>query len=129
MRSMSKIIFSIGSILAGLGVVAGAFASHGLKGYLTESALYIWQTGVKYQMYHSLALLLVAMVMRLETSVSRCLNLTAIAFVLGIFLFSGSLYSLSLSNIRWLGIITPVGGIAFIIGWFCFAIYPWQQSK
>lgn len=126
---MYKIIFSTGSILAGLAVIAGAFAAHGLRGYFAESALSIWQTAVKYQMYHSLALLLVAILMRLEESWSHWLNISAIAFIIGILLFSGSLYSLSLTNIHWLGILTPIGGIAFIVGWLCLVIYPWQHER
>jgi uncharacterized membrane protein YgdD (TMEM256/DUF423 family) len=124
---MYKTILSTGSILAGLAVIAGAFAAHGLRGYLPESALSIWQTAVKYQMYHSLALLLVAILMRLQESISYWLYISAIAFLIGILLFSGSLYSLSLTNIHWLGIITPIGGVVFIIGWLCLAIYPWQD--
>ena len=124
---MYKIILSTGSILAGLAVIAGAFASHSLRGYLTESALSTWQTAVRYQMYHSLALLLVAVLMRLEKLWSLWLKFSAIAFIIGIFLFSGSLYILSLTNIRWLGIITPFGGIVLILAWIFLAIYPWQK--
>ena len=120
---MDKIILGIGSILAGLAVVAGAFASHSLRGYLTDSALSIWQTGVRYQMYHSLALILVGILMRLEKSASPWLNTSAIAFIIGIVLFSGSLYTLSLSGITWLGIVTPIGGVAFILGWISLAIF------
>ena len=124
---MYKIILSTGSILAGLAVIAGAFASHSLRGYLTESALSTWQTAVRYQMYHSLALLLVAVLMRLEKLWSLWLKSSAIAFIIGILLFSGSLYILSLTNIRWLGIITPFGGIVLILAWIFLAIYPWQK--
>ena len=124
---MYKIIFTTGTILAGLGVISGAFASHALKEYLSESALSIWQTAVKYQMYHSLALVLVAFFMTLNESISQWLNISAIAFIVGIILFSGSLYSLALSNVKILGAITPIGGLAFIIGWFSLAFYPWQQ--
>ena len=123
MRSMNKITLGIGSILAGLAVIAGAFASHSLQNYLTDSALSIWQTAVRYQMYHSLALILVGILMRLEKSASSWLNTTAIAFIIGIVLFSGSLYTLSLSGITWLGIITPIGGVAFILGWISLAIF------
>ncbi len=126
---MNKITLGTGSILGGLAVIAGAFASHSFKGYLTDYALSIWQTAVRYQMYHSLALLVVAILMQLEKSSSRWLNISAIAFIIGIVLFSGSLYALSLSSIKWLGIVTPIGGVALIIGWICLAIFPWQSSS
>ncbi len=127
--NMNKTTLGIGSILAGLAVVAGAFASHSLRSYLTDSALFIWQTAVRYQMYHSLALLVVAILMGLENLSNRWLKSSAIAFTIGIVLFSGSLYALSLTGIRWLGIITPVGGVAFIVGWISLAIFAWQPSE
>jgi uncharacterized membrane protein YgdD (TMEM256/DUF423 family) len=126
---MNKLTLGIGSILAGLAVIAGAFASHSLRGYLTDSALSIWQSAVRYQMYHSLALLLVGILMRLEKSVSPWLNISAIAFIIGIVLFSGSLYTLSLTGIKWFGMITPIGGVAFILGWICLATFSWKSTS
>lgn len=126
---MNKLTLGIGSILAGLAVIAGAFASHSLRGYLTDSALSIWQSAVRYQMYHSLALLLVGILMRLEKSASRWLNTTVIAFIIGVVLFSGSLYTLSLTGIKWFGIITPIGGVAFILGWICLATFSWKSTS
>nr|MDJ0682694.1 DUF423 domain-containing protein [Xenococcaceae cyanobacterium MO_167.B52] len=99
-----------------------AFASHALKEKLTERALEIWKTGTQYQMYHALALILVALLLTRTENPDPLLNTSGIAFIIGIALFSGSLYTLSLSGIKWLGAIAPLGGLAFIIGWGCLAI-------
>lgn len=119
---MSRIFIAIAAILAGLSVAAGAFASHALKAKLTERALEIFETGAKYQMYHALALLLVAILLSRVETVTIPLMIAGYAFIVGIALFSGSLYALSLSGIKWLGAITPLGGIAFLVGWGMLAI-------
>lgn len=119
---MTRIFLAIAASLGGLSVILGAFASHALKERLSDRALEIWETGTKYQMYHSLALLLVALLLsRLETG-SIPLVAAGVAFVVGVILFSGSLYALSLSGVKWLGAITPLGGVAFIIGWACLLV-------
>ncbi len=125
-----KVTLSCGAIFGALAVVAGAFAAHSLKLYLTESSLSIWQTAVKYQMYHSLALIAIAILMKLQTEdqSSGWLKASTIAFIIGVVLFSGSLYVLSLTTISWLGVITPIGGLSLIIGWICLAIVPWKTS-
>ena len=123
---MVKIFLLIGSILAGLSVAGGAFASHALKSRLSDRALEIFETGTKYQMYHSLALLLVALLLiRLETPLVTLIS-AGYAFIVGILIFSGSLYALSLTGIKWLGAITPFGGAAFLIGWGSLAIAAWS---
>ena len=121
-NEMARIFLAIASILGGLSVAFGAFASHALKEQLTERALEIWKTGTQYQMYHVLALILVALLLTRTENPDPFLNTAGIAFITGIALFSGSLYFLSLSGIKWLGAITPLGGVAFIIGWGCLAI-------
>ncbi|MBD2059224.1 DUF423 domain-containing protein [Oculatella sp. FACHB-28] len=122
---MSQIFLAIASILGGTSVAAGAFASHALKEKLNDRALEIFETGARYQMYHALALLLVTLLLlRAETNQSL-LTASGIAFVVGVAIFSGSLYALSLSGIKWLGAITPLGGVAFLIGWGCLAIASW----
>ena len=123
---MARFFLTIASIFAGLSVILGAFASHGLQSRLSERALEIWETGTKYQMYHSLALILVALLLFNETISSTFLPIAGFAFIAGIVLFSGSLYALSLSGTKWLGIITPLGGVAFIVGWICLAVVPWN---
>jgi len=122
---MGQIFLTIASILGGTSVAAGAFASHALKEKLSDRALEIFETGARYQMYHALALLLVALLLlRTETN-QTLLTATGIAFIAGVIIFSGSLYALSLSGIKWLGAITPLGGVAFLVGWGCLAIAAW----
>ncbi|MBP0020535.1 MAG: DUF423 domain-containing protein [Cyanobacteria bacterium SBLK] len=119
---MERLFLAIAAIFGGLAVGGGAFASHALKDRLSEKALAIFETGIRYQMYHALALLLVAILLR-QTEFSRgLLTTTGITFIAGIFLFSGSLYTLSLTGIKWLGAITPLGGLAFLAGWGCLVV-------
>ena len=102
-----------------MGVLAGAFAAHGLKNLMVPESMEVFQTGVRYQIYHALALLFVAWaISRWEDSI---FNIAGVSFMLGIMLFTGSLYLISLTGIKWLGFITPVGGVAFIFGWLILA--------
>ena len=119
---MTKIFIAIAASLGGLSVILGAFASHALQERLSARALEIWETATKYQMYHALALLLVALLLRLLATSSTPLIAAGWAFTVGIILFSGSLYALSLTNIKGLGAITPLGGVALIIGWVCLLV-------
>ncbi|QXH94640.1 DUF423 domain-containing protein [Pseudomonas ogarae] len=106
------------------GVALGAFAAHGLKGRLSAEYLAIFHTGVTYQLVHTLALLGVAL---LATHIpGRIVTWAGVSFVVGILLFSGSLYLLTLTGISKLGIITPVGGVAFLIGWVCLGLAAWR---
>ena len=114
---MSKVFISLAAIFGGSSVAAGAFASHALKGKLSERALEIFEVGARYQMYHALALLLVAILLNQSQTSSTSLIASGWLFIIGIFIFSGSLYALSLSDIKILGAITPLGGAAFIAGW------------
>lgn len=123
---MIRIFIAIAAILGGLSVAAGAFASHALKEKLAERALEIFETGARYQMYHALALLLVALLLTRAEASPTPLIASGWAFVVGVALFSGSLYALSLSGIKWLGAITPLGGVAFMVGWGCLAIAAWS---
>ncbi|MDJ0900381.1 MAG: DUF423 domain-containing protein [Xenococcus sp. MO_188.B8] len=122
---MIKIFLAIAGWLGALSVASGAFAAHALKDSLTVKALEIWETATQYQMYHALALILVALLLTRTEIASTSLNIAGWAFIIGIVLFSGSLYALSLTSIKWLGAITPLGGLAFIIGWICIAITAW----
>jgi uncharacterized membrane protein YgdD (TMEM256/DUF423 family) len=123
---LTRIFLTIAAILAGLAVAAGAFASHALKERLTERALEIFETAARYQMYHALALFLVAVLLSQVESVPPTLAIAGYAFIVGIAIFSGSLYVLSLTGIKWLGAITPLGGAAFLVGWGCVAIAAWS---
>ncbi|WP_339492666.1 MULTISPECIES: DUF423 domain-containing protein [unclassified Pseudomonas] len=108
------------------GVALGAFAAHGLKGRLSTEYLAIFHTGVTYQLVHTLALLGVAL---LATHIpGRIVTWAGVSFVVGILLFSGSLYLLTLTGISKLGIITPLGGVAFLIGWVCLGLAAWRLN-
>lgn len=116
-----RVMLFAGSFSAGLAVALGAFGAHGLRARLSPDLLAVYETGVRYQMYHALALLAVAWVASRWPGAS----LTAWAgwaFVAGTVLFSGSLYALALSGRGWFGILTPLGGVAFIAGWVCLAL-------
>lgn len=106
----------LGALFALLAVMAGAFGAHGLRGVIDERGLEVFQTAVTYQIYHSLALILVAILPVAGLS-RRLLGIAAGFFVAGILLFSGSLYLLVLTDLRWMGPVTPVGGIGFMVGW------------
>lgn len=106
----------LGALFALLAVMAGAFGAHGLRGVIDERGLEVFQTAVTYQIYHSLALILVAILPVAGLS-RRLLGIAAGFFVAGILLFSGSLYLLVLTGLRWMGPVTPVGGIGFMVGW------------
>ncbi len=125
---MAKIFLMAGSIFGGLAVAAGAFASHALKTQLSEKSQQIFETGTKYQMYHALALILVSLLLTRAEGGEGLLTLAGYAFIAGIILFSGSLYGLSLSEIKWFGPITPLGGIAFLVGWGCIAVSALKSS-
>ena len=109
----------VGAVAALIGVGFGAFGAHGLRGRLSPEMLAVFETGVRYQMYHAFALLAVGWAhTRWPGAV---LNASGWLFAVGTVLFSGSLYALSLSGVRWLGAITPIGGIALLAGWLCLA--------
>lgn len=103
---------ALGALTAGLAVAAGAFGAHGLKEQIPADRLTIFEVGVRYQMYHALAVLIVSLLPD-----SRPRDAAGWAFLAGIVVFSGSLYVMALSGVRWWGAITPIGGVAFLIGW------------
>ena len=114
-----RLFFGLGCVLGGLAVGLGAFAAHGLRSILSAADLATFETGVRYHMYHALALLAAAWAV--ERWGAGTASLAGWAFVVGIVLFSGSLYVLVLFGQRWLGAVTPIGGLAFIAGWLLFA--------
>ena len=118
---MARLFLAIASILGALSVAGGAFGAHALKDRLTETALGSFETGIRYQMYHTLALLVVALLIKQSPNVSL-LTAAGWCFSVGTVLFSGSLYGLSLGGIKALGPVTPLGGVALIAGWICLAI-------
>ena len=115
MNITAKLFLSLGAISGALGVIIGAFGAHGLKSKLSAEMLTVYQTGVQYQFYHTFALLAVGLLaMKFQ---SGLLTSSGWSFLVGMILFSGSLYALSISGIKTLGAITPIGGLFFIVGW------------
>ncbi len=117
---MERFTLSSGVILAALAVMLGAFGAHALAPLLAER-VEIWNTGIEYHFYHSLALLVVGILMVNKRSRSKALPIATFAFLLGVLFFSGSLYFIALTqatNLGLFGLITPLGGICFLVGWF-----------
>jgi uncharacterized membrane protein YgdD (TMEM256/DUF423 family) len=116
---VERIFFVIGAMSAFIGVAAGAFGAHGLKTQLSAEMLSVFEIGVRYQMYHAFALIATAWAQAKWPS-----SIVATGgwfFAIGTILFSGSLYMLSVGGARWLGAITPLGGLSFLAGWACLA--------
>lgn len=121
---MERTFFALGAVLAGVGVALGAFGAHALKARLAPDMLAVWETGVRYQLVHALALLAVAWAAtRWPGSMVQA---SGWLFVAGTLLFSGSLYALALSGMRGLGAVTPLGGAAWIVGWALLAWGAWR---
>ena len=121
-------ILALGALSAFAAVGLGAFGAHGLKSILTVSQLGTYQTAVEYQFYHALALVMVAAI-GFQFPLATGLKWTAVLFVTGIILFSGSLYLLVFTNIKILGAVTPLGGLAFLAGWSCLTFSAIKQLK
>jgi uncharacterized membrane protein YgdD (TMEM256/DUF423 family) len=120
----------LGSISGGLSVITGAFGAHGLRDQLTARQMEIYQTASHYQLAHALALLAVgAIAGLLAKDVPTSLTVAGWAFTVGTIIFSGSLYALAITDIKILGAITPIGGLAFIIGWFALAYTAFKMSS
>jgi uncharacterized membrane protein YgdD (TMEM256/DUF423 family) len=117
---MDAMFLRIGAVLAGLGVALGAFGAHGLRDRLSPEMLAVFETGVRYQMYHALALLVVGLAWARWPS--TMLVTGGWLFVVGIALFSGSLYLLAITGTRWWGAVTPLGGLAFLAAWVLMAL-------
>ena len=122
---MTRKYLVLGAFSAGLAVALGAFAAHALKARLDPQALATFEVGARYQMSHALALLAVGLLA--ERRPTRLLWVSGALFVTGTLLFSGSLYMLSLSGVRWLGAIAPFGGVALLAGWITLAAATWER--
>ncbi len=112
-----RIFIALASLLGLIGVAAGAFGAHALEARLDTDMLDVWETAAKYQMYHALALIAAGWLV--GQTQSGWATAAGWAFFAGTLIFSGTLYVLALSGIKWLGAITPLGGTALIVGWFC----------
>ncbi|MET0211962.1 MAG: DUF423 domain-containing protein [Vicinamibacterales bacterium] len=119
---MDTTFMLIGALAGFLGVAAGAFGAHGLRSRLSPEMLAVFETAVRYQMYHVFALLMTAAAIG-RLGDARLLSIAGWSFVAGMVLFSGSLFALTLTGITTLGAITPVGGVAFLVGWACLALF------
>ena len=124
---MPKLFILLAAINGFLAVSLGAFAAHGLTSRLSEQMLATFQTGVQYHMYHALALLGIG-ALSLHYQESTLLKNSGLLLLAGMVVFSGSLYVLALSGIRWLGAVTPIGGVAFLVGWVMLAWFAWSES-
>lgn len=125
-----KTLILLGAAVSGIAVMAGAFGAHALDSILSKSSIRAYQTAVTYQFYHGLTLLILGALKSssLESSFENSFwfNYASRLFVLGLVLFCGSLYVLALGGPRWFGPITPLGGLSFIVGWFCLVIYAYR---
>lgn len=119
-----QLFIVIGSLNALLGVALGAFGAHGLKSRVAPELLTVWQTAVQYHLVHALGLLLIGILAQLLPD-SALVRQAGWALLLGVVLFSGSLYLMVLSGVRMLGAITPLGGLAFLAGWGLLALAAW----
>jgi uncharacterized membrane protein YgdD (TMEM256/DUF423 family) len=119
---MDRTFLLIGAALGFFGVVLGAFGAHALRARLSPEMLAVFETGVRYQMYHAFAVLIVAAGIG-RIGDARLLVMAGWFFFAGVLLFSGSLYALALTSVGTLGIITPVGGLLFLIGWACLGLF------
>ena len=111
---------TIGAISGCIVVILGAFGAHGLKDILNPYGKVIFEKAILYQMFHTIAILILGIISKIMPEVQ--LQLAGFAFILGIIIFSGSLYILAITGIKWLGMITPIGGALFIIGWILLII-------
>ncbi len=115
-HAMDRTFMFIGALMGLTGVGLGAFGAHGLRGRLSPDMLAVFETGVRYHMYHALALLATAALMA-RTVDGRAVLIAGWSFTAGILLFSGSLYALAFTGVTMLGAVTPIGGVAFLAGW------------
>lgn len=122
-----KYFIILGSVNAFLAVALGAFGAHGLKSKVAAEMLDVWQTGVQYQMFHALGLILVGVMLNLYPHAAQ-LPLAGWLLLTGIVLFSGSLYLLVLTGVRPIGMVTPIGGVSFLLGWLLLAVSVWRSG-
>ena len=125
---MARFFLMIAALSGFFAVVVGAFAAHGLKSVLAPAMIEVVKTAVQYQMYHALVLLLVGLWLAHKPDTSG-LKASGLAFILGALLFSGSLYALALGAPRWLGPVTPLGGLCFLLGWIFLLSAAWRTKS
>ena len=125
---MQSVFLFLSAVCGLTGVAMGAFGAHGLKAVLTADMLAVYKTAVDYQMWHALGLGLIA-IFRQQVPDSVLLKWAGWLMFVGIILFSGSLYLLAILSAKWLGMITPLGGVAFLSAWICVAVFAYKSTK
>lgn len=129
---MIKVFGMMGALFGAMSVGFGAFGAHALRSKVLDNSLEprmleVWQTAASYQMYHALALLMVTWVLSRQPGTTSA-QVAGVAFIVGVTLFSGSLYAMVLSGVKWLGAITPLGGVAMLVGWAALAVALWGSG-
>jgi uncharacterized membrane protein YgdD (TMEM256/DUF423 family) len=124
---MKSVFLFLASLSALTGVGLGAFGAHGLKNVLSPELLTVYQTGVTYQMWHALGLMGIALVQQ-QSPESKLINWAGWLMFIGIIVFSGSLYLLAILDLKWIGILTPIGGVSFIMAWVLIAIFATKKQ-
>lgn len=127
MKNYSKTFIALGAFFGFAGVALGAFGAHALKSVVAPEMLAVFETGVRYQMYHAFGLITVGLMFRFSNH--RLLSFTGWGFTAGIVLFSGSLYAITFTGIKIFGMITPFGGLAFLFGWTCLFLFALKIKK
>jgi len=125
---MQSVFLFLSAVCGLTGVAMGAFGAHGLKAVLTPEMLAVYKTAVDYQMWHALGIGLIA-IFRQQAPESALIKWAGWLMFVGIILFSGSLYLLAILNAKWLGMITPLGGVAFLAAWICVIIFAFKSTK
>lgn len=123
-KSDTSLLLALGSFIAGFAIAGGAFGAHFLKDVLDPSMLAVFDTATRYQMNHGLGLCVVAWAV--DRYPEKRLEPSGWLFLVGIILFSGSLYGVSLTGMRWLGAVTPIGGVILLVGWFLLGYRVWR---
>ena len=129
MINNTQTFLAAGALFGASGVVLGAWGAHGLSAYLGRDDTGAWETAGLYQVLHAIGLLVVAVLVRLSSHQSLSLRLSGYLMVMGILLFSGSIYALVLGAPRWVGPMTPLGGVAFICAWLALFVSAWQDPQ
>lgn len=129
---LSRYSLSVGAFFGATGVILGAFAAHGLKDELSPYLIEVFKTGVSYQLVHALALILVCLlgfISKDNAPVQKYFNRAGFCFTIGVLCFSGSLYLLAITGVKWFGPITPIGGVFFILGWIMMLIAAFKMKE
>jgi uncharacterized membrane protein YgdD (TMEM256/DUF423 family) len=129
MNRLARAALGIGAFFGGCSVICGAFGAHALRGHLDANQLQIWNTAAQYEMYHALALVLVsALAASVSAKSAAALKSSVVCFAAGTFIFSATLYVLALTGMKWLGAITPLGGLLLILGWISLLVHAASQK-